>query len=77
MKNTRSPTVIGVRKSQTLGIALRNLNKYEEAIISYDKALSINPNDCLALNNKGKISFIFRLGTSLNWTLLRCCFRLC
>ena len=35
------------------GNALFNLKKYHEAIESYEKALELNPDDNLALNNKG------------------------
>jgi len=35
------------------GNAFFNLKKYHEAIESYEKALELNPDDNLALNNKG------------------------
>ena len=36
------------------GVALRNLEKFDEAIIMYDRALKINPYDCTAYVNKGR-----------------------
>ena len=36
------------------GNSLYYLRKYEEAIIMYDHALKINPNDAKAYINKGK-----------------------
>ncbi|CAD8214738.1 unnamed protein product [Paramecium octaurelia] len=39
------------------GLALRQLNKYEEAIECYDKAISINPKYDLAWYNKGLALF--------------------
>ena len=35
------------------GLALYNQKKYDEAIMSYDRAIAINPNDTYALKNKG------------------------
>ncbi|CAD8055916.1 unnamed protein product [Paramecium primaurelia] len=35
------------------GVALYNLNKYQDAIECYDKAISINPNDDITWTNKG------------------------
>ena len=35
------------------GDALRFMEKYEEAIRSYDLAIKINPNDAINFNNKG------------------------
>ena len=35
------------------GIALKYLQKYEEAISLYDKAIEIKPNYAYAYNNKG------------------------
>ena len=35
------------------GVALRNLRKYEEAIIMFDQGLKINPNDAKTYFNKG------------------------
>jgi tetratricopeptide (TPR) repeat protein len=35
------------------GYALHNLQRYDEAIASYDKAIEINPNDADAWHNKG------------------------
>ena len=37
------------------GLALYNLNKYEEAIKAYDKAIEINPQDSAAWYNRGCI----------------------
>jgi tetratricopeptide (TPR) repeat protein len=37
-----------------LGIELYNLGKYEDAIINYDRAIKINPNDSDYFYNKGK-----------------------
>ena len=34
------------------GVALKNLNKYNEAIECYNKAIQINPNYHLAIENK-------------------------
>lgn len=34
------------------GISLYDLRKYNDAIISYDKALALNPNDVDTINNK-------------------------
>ena len=34
------------------GLALYYLNKYEDAIECYDRAIQINPNNQLALDNK-------------------------
>ena len=42
------------------GVALENLGKYDEAIIMYDHALKLNPNDAGTYCNKGKnIRFIY------------------
>ena len=35
------------------GVALGNLNKYDEAMKAFDKAIEINPQDSDAWNNKG------------------------
>jgi tetratricopeptide (TPR) repeat protein len=35
------------------GIVLRNLGRYEDAIISYDRCLQIKPDDALAWSNRG------------------------
>ncbi|CAD8045608.1 unnamed protein product [Paramecium primaurelia] len=45
-----------IKQSERLlneGWALNNLNKYQEAIECYDKAISINPKNDLAWSNKG------------------------
>ncbi|CAD8215340.1 unnamed protein product [Paramecium octaurelia] len=39
------------------GQALQSLNKYEEAIECYDKAIAINPNYDVAWNSKGKLLY--------------------
>ena len=39
------------------GNALTNLNKYEEAIKAYDKAIEINPQYSMAWNNKGAVLY--------------------
>ena len=41
------------------GVALMNLGKFEEAIIMYDRALKINPNDAKTYLNKGHRYFLF------------------
>lgn len=41
-----------------LGLALTEINKNEEAILNYNKALEINPNYSIAYNN---------IGNSLNY----------
>ena len=47
------------------GVALMNLGKFEEAIIMYDRALKINPNDAETYTDKGKsYRFIFRSCTN-------------
>lgn len=35
------------------GLSLYNMDKYEESLNAYDKALELNPNDFEAWNNKG------------------------
>ena len=40
--------------SYNTGTALRKLNKHNDAIIMYDSAIKINPNDATAYFNKGK-----------------------
>ena len=42
------------------GTALLNSGKYNESIAYFDKALTINPNDVMALNSKGLA--LYRLG---------------
>ena len=37
------------------GNALNNLNKYDEAIKAYDKAIEINPQNSMAWYNKGNV----------------------
>ena len=36
-----------------LGVALNNLGKFDEAIVMYDRALKINPNESKIYFNKG------------------------
>jgi Flp pilus assembly protein TadD len=50
-----------VRAWYNMGISLANLGNYKEAIMSYDKALELNPDDAqtiyekaISLNNLGK-----------------------
>ncbi|CAD8215554.1 unnamed protein product [Paramecium octaurelia] len=40
-------------KNHNLGLALQNMNKQQEAIECFDKAIAINPNNDNAWNNKG------------------------
>lgn len=46
--------------SNLLGLALKNLKYYDDAILAFEKAISIDP--CLkeAYNNKGKMGMISR-----------------
>ena len=37
------------------GVSLRNLGKYQEAIVCYDRAIAINPRQAEAWNNKGAV----------------------
>jgi len=47
------------------GVALYDLGKFREAIVTYDKVLALNPNDIYAINNKvnalGKIGKDFKI----------------
>jgi tetratricopeptide (TPR) repeat protein len=45
------------------GIALYDLGRYHDAIILYDKVLSLNPNDAYTINNKANA--LGKLGKSL------------
>ena len=48
--------------------ALHNLSKYQEAIEWYDKALKIDPNNILALNNKGlALSNLGKYQEAIEW----------
>ena len=38
---------------KVLGFSLRNLKLYDEAILCYDKAIALDPNDSDYYNNKG------------------------
>jgi tetratricopeptide (TPR) repeat protein len=47
-----SEDIVKLRKK---GVELINQSKYKEALVYFDKALSVDPNDTTALNNKGAV----------------------
>ncbi|HSF50891.1 MAG TPA: tetratricopeptide repeat protein [Nitrososphaeraceae archaeon] len=50
--NTNNVTSDEAIELNEKGVALGSLGKYDEAIVLYDKALAIEPNNALALNDK-------------------------
>ena len=50
------------------GITLSNLNRHEEAIIYYDKAINLNPNHPNVFKNKGNsLANLNRYQESIEW----------
>ena len=43
------------RRSTTVAITLRELKRFEEALVSYDRALTVRPDFAEALSNRGLI----------------------
>ena len=43
------------------GLGYYNLNKHQNAIDNYNKALALHPNDCVAYNNKANSEFCLKL----------------
>ena len=56
----RAHILIKVRNLDFLGVALRRLGKNSEAILMFDRAIEINPNNESTYINKGKKFRFFR-----------------